>query len=238
MRHALAERTVSENQRPSFTQFVYNQQIELAEASSEALHHLKSFVDNQKDPAARLAAAEWLCENEYAMTTAITALTELSFDDNQRVAFKALAELAAVENEQALNALRGIFKWGPTEDVRSRAAKFMKRRLLEEQSDQPLGLPPATPEALSLPKADSPTLPNIFPRMPASAPRSVINDPFQSKNVKNEARPANHLDLAAAAPVGNTHVAAPMPQSAAPKGGELPACGADKRRGQLPSLRL
>ena len=168
MRQTLAPRRVSEKWSPSFTQLTYNRQIEMTETNSEALPYLKAFVDNHKDPAARLEAAEWLCDNNYAMTTAITALSELSFEDDQRVAFKALAKLATVDSNQALDALRGIFKWGPTKDVRSRAAKFLKRRLLEELGNQPLGLPPASPEALSLPVTDSPTLPNIFPRLPAS----------------------------------------------------------------------
>ncbi len=234
MRQALAERNVLENGYPSFTQFTYNKQIELAEASSEALHHLKAFVDNQKDPEARLGAAQWLCENEYAMTTAITALTELSFDDNQRVAFKALAELAMLDNHQALDALRGIFKWGPTEDVRSRAAKFMKRRLLDDQYDEPLGLPPATREALSLPEMDySPPLPDIFPRMPASEPISAVNVPARETH-----QAANHLNSAIAAPIGNTNVAAAVAVRPNPRGGALSNLQASLAKGiqSLPFL--
>jgi len=238
MRQALAERTVSENRYPSFTSFTYNRQIELAESNSEALPHLRAFVDNQKDPAARLASAQWLCENQYAITTAITALTELSFDENQQVAFKALAELARLENHQALDALRGIFKWGPTEDVRSRAAKFMKRRLLDEQYDEPLGLPPATREALSLPEADSPPLPNIFPRMPASAPISAVNVPAQENQANDLPQPAKSLDVAVAAPAGNTNVAAPASATASPKGGALSNLQASLAKGiqSLPFL--
>lgn len=232
MRQALAERSTSENGYPSFTKFTYNRQIELAENSSEALHHLKAFVDNQKDPEARLGAAQWLCENQYAITTAITALTELSFDENQRVAFKALSELAMLENHQALDALRGIFKWGPTEDVRSRAAKFMKRRLLDEQYDEPLGLPPVTRQALSLPEADSPPLPKIFPRMPASEPTSAVDVP-----VRETHQPANRRDVAVAA-VGNTNVAARASATASPKGGALSNLQASLAKGiqSLPFL--
>lgn len=226
MRQALAERSTLENGYPSFTKFTYNRQIELAENRSEALPHLKAFVDNQKDPAARLAAAQWLCENQYAMSTAITALTELSFDENQQVAFKALAELSRLESHQALDALRGIFKWGPTEDVRSRAAKFMKLRLLDEQYDQPLLLPPATREALSWPEADLPPLPKIFPRMPASEPTSAVHVPAPETH-----QLANRRDVA---PVGNTNV----PATASPKGGALSNLQASLAKGiqSLPFL--
>lgn len=227
MRQALAEKRTSENGSPSFTQFTYNRQIELAESSSEALPHLKAFVDNQKDPAARLASAQWLCENQYAMSTAITALTELSFDDNQQVAFKALSELDSLENHQALDALRGIFKWGPTEDVRSRAGQFMKRHLLKGEI---LHLPPVTREALVWPEMHSPPLPNIFPRMPASEPTSAVHVPARETH-----QPANRRDVA---PVGNTNVPAPASATASPKGGALSNLQASLAKGihSLPFL--
>ncbi|MGB0385510.1 MAG: lysostaphin resistance A-like protein [Ardenticatenaceae bacterium] len=216
MRQALSERRVSEKFPPSLTKLAYRKQIEIAKNNSNALYYLNILDDHDKDPTDRLGAAQWLCENEVAIPAAITALTELSFEENEPIAYKALIELTALDSPQAFDALRSILKWGASNEIRLKAGRFLKRKLLDQQNDQPLGLPPATPAALSLPATDCATLPNLAVRLPDSDSPPEIQ-PIQPPDAKVLNPVAEPASRAKGLPLRNGSAAAAAGTATPPK---------------------
>ena len=122
---------------PSLTKRFYLKELDEARAATSnekraALPHLEVLVDKDSLPLARLAAARGLRMNQTALPAAITVLMELVFDDNAEIAYKALAELAAIDHPEATKGLHGLTKWGSTKQIRTQAAKLI---YLREQGD-------------------------------------------------------------------------------------------------------
>jgi membrane protease YdiL (CAAX protease family) len=136
----------------------------IAEIDEElsAQPHLMVLANEKTAPSARLAAAQWLCRHNLALPTAITALIELVFapkghdKQEQQMAFEALAQLGALDDSLAVEALQGLGDWGPTEKVRLKAKELLSSLspLSSSFSSSPLLLLP--PSETPLAKLEEP----------------------------------------------------------------------------------